>query len=115
MGLPHDIPPIVHNPRLWSSFMDFAWSETEDKCGVTLRFTRDANEIRRLDRGDAVNLAAYDPALGHSLTQFGLVAKEGNRVVMTFSSAIYPLGDMDLRNTSRRLVFPSGRPVRSSF
>ncbi|MDA1311389.1 MAG: hypothetical protein O2985_17520 [Proteobacteria bacterium] len=99
MKLPKNIPPIVHKNDLWAPFLVSVWRDTEKQWDIQLEFARDLRQIRDMQRDRSPNLAAYDPDRSNSLTMYGLVARRAprNRVLMTYSSAMFSMGDLDLR------------------
>lgn len=97
MSLPHGIPPIVHKRALWEPFIAEKWSETEADWEVRLDFLRDTRDIARMERPGTFDGGIYDPDKSNAPIFYGITATRSNRLMMTYSGAIYSLGDLDFR------------------
>jgi hypothetical protein len=97
MNLPHGIPPIVHRRALWEPFIAEQWEKTQTEWDVKLEFLRDTRDLSKMERPGAIEDGIYDPDKSNTPTIFGIIATRNNRILMTYSGAIFALGDLDFR------------------
>lgn len=90
------VPPFVREREMLEPFVSSLWRGAEGAADVCIRFERDSRRIGEIDRPDSPGLLAFDFEMSNSITQYCFIAERRNRVVLTYSVAVFDLGDLDL-------------------
>jgi len=90
------VPPFVREREMLEPFVASLWRSAESTADVCIRFERDSRRMGEIERPDSPGLFAFDFEMSHSITQYCFIVERRNRIVLTYSVAVFDLGDLDL-------------------